>query len=92
VLVTGHPENVFETDRMSDHTIGRAIDIVRVGDHRVIDDRGEESVTRALVEWLYHHPKVRQVGSPWDLDEEPSRRSFTDAVHQDHIHIAANAP
>ncbi|OFW62835.1 MAG: hypothetical protein A2135_08345 [Actinobacteria bacterium RBG_16_67_15] len=92
VLVTGHPHNVFETDRMSDHTAGRAIDIVRVGDHRVIDDRGEESATRALVEWLYHHPDVRQVGSPWDLDEEPSRRSFTDAVHQDHIHVAVNAP
>ena len=92
VLVTGHPHNVFETDRMSDHTAGRAIDIVRVGDPRVIDDRGEESATRALVEWLYHHPDVSQVGSPWDLDEEPSRRSFTDAVHQDHIHIAVNVP
>jgi hypothetical protein len=28
------------------------------------------------------------VGSPWDLDGEGDRRSFTDAVHQDHIHIA----
>jgi hypothetical protein len=92
VLVTGHPHNVFETDRLSDHTVGRAIDIVRVGGLRVIDDRGEESATRTLVEWLYHHPDVRQVGSPWDLDEETSRRSFTDAVHQDHIHIAVNVP
>jgi hypothetical protein len=88
VLVTGHPHNVFETDRQSDHTIGRAIDIYRIGDRRVIDDRGSDSATRSLVEWLYRHPDVRQVGSPWDLDEETSRRSFTDEVHLDHIHVA----
>ena len=88
VLVTGHPHNVFETDRQSDHTVGRAVDIYLVGAHRVIDDRGSNSATRALVEWLYNHPDVRQVGSPWDLDETTSRHSFTDEVHQDHIHVA----
>jgi hypothetical protein len=55
----------------------------------VVDDRGPDSVTRGLVEWLYGHPDVHQVGSPWDLDEQEwARRSFTDAVHQDHIHLA----
>ena len=89
VLATGHPDHVFETDRQSHHTVGRAVDIYRVGDRLVVDDRGPDSATRALVEWLYGHPEVHQVGSPWDLDgEESARRSFTDIVHQDHIHLA----
>jgi hypothetical protein len=87
-ITSGHPHNVFETDRISHHTMGRAVDIYRIGDRLVIDDRGPNSATRALVEWLYDHDDVFQVGSPWDLDGELDRRSFTDAVHQDHLHIA----
>ncbi len=90
VLATGHPHNVFETDRQSDHTAGLAVDIDRIGGVRVIDDRLPDSVTRTLVEWLLDHPEVRQVGGPWDLDGSESRRSFTDPVHQDHIHLAVN--
>ena len=90
VLATGHPDNVFETDRVSHHTVGQAVDINRIGDRLVIDDRESGSVTRATVEWLYDHPDVGQVGSPWDIDGEESRRSFTDEVHQDHIHLAVN--
>ena len=90
VLSTGHPYHVFETDRQSHHTAGRAIDIYRIGDRVVVDDRAEDSATRAFVDWLYAHPSVRQVGSPWDIDGSGSSRSFTDAVHQDHIHIAIN--
>jgi hypothetical protein len=88
VLVTGHPHNVFETDRQSDHTVGRAVDIVRIGDRMVIDDRGPDSAAFALAQWLYSRPDVAQVGSPWDLDGPESRRSFSDEVHQDHIHVA----
>lgn len=87
-ITTGHPHHVFETDRISHHTLGRAVDIYRVGDRLVVDDRGPDSATRALVEWLYEHELVHQVGSPWDLDGDVNRRSFTDAVHQDHLHIA----
>ena len=87
-ITTGHPHHVFETDRLSHHTMGRAVDIYRVGDRLVIDDHERDSATWALVVWLYDHPDVHQVGSPWDLDGEGDRRSFTDAVHQDHIHIA----
>ena len=90
VLATGHPYHVFETDRQSHHTGGRAVDIYRVGDRLVIDDREPDSATRDLVEWLYRHPDVRQIGSPWDIDGGSSSRSFTDAVHQDHIHVAVN--
>jgi hypothetical protein len=90
VLATGHPTHVFETDRVSHHTLGRAIDIYRVGDELVVDDRNGNSQSRALVRWLFERSDVIQVGSPWELDETDSDddRSFTDVVHQDHIHIA----
>ena len=88
VMATGHPYHVFETDRVSHHTIGRAIDIHQVGGVQVVDDRAEGSMTRAVVTWLLDHPSVAQVGSPWDFDGSGSSRSFADVVHQDHIHVA----
>src|SRR5690606_24449344 len=45
VLSTGHPHHVFETNRQSHHTLGRAVDIYRVGDVQLIDDRGENSAS-----------------------------------------------
>ena len=90
VLATGHPHNVFETDRQSQHTVGQAVDIYRIGDRFVVDDRDDDSLTRTIVEWLYDHPDVSQVGSPWDVDGGVSSRSFTDAVHLDHIHLAVS--
>jgi len=90
VLATGHPHNVFETDRQSHHTVGQAVDIYRIGDRHVIDDRDPGSKTRSIASWLYDHPDVLQVGGPWDLDGAQSRRSFTNLVHQDHIHLAVD--
>ena len=91
VLESGHPINVFGTDRLSDHTRGRAVDIHRIGDHLVIDDRGEGSLTDRTVAWLYDDPSEPVVGSPWALDAFGGR-SFTDAVHQDHLHVAISRP
>ncbi|MBU1865641.1 MAG: carboxypeptidase regulatory-like domain-containing protein [Actinobacteria bacterium] len=91
VMATGHPYHVFETDRVSHHTVGRAIDIHRVGARQVIDDRDVGSAAKALVERLWMDSRVDQVGSPWDIDGG-SRRSFSDIVHQDHIHLAVIGP
>ncbi len=94
VLATGHPYHVFETDRVSHHTIGRAVDIYMLDSHHVVDDREDDSATQNLVQWLWENPKVVQVGSPWDIDGG-SKRSFADTVHQDHLHVAvigANDP
>jgi hypothetical protein len=90
VMATGHPYHVFETGRVSHHTLGRAIDINRVGARHVIDDRGADSATRALVQWLWEQSEVIQVGAPWDVDG--TGRSFTNTVHQDHIHVAVIGP
>lgn len=91
VMATGHPIHVFETNRVSHHTGGRAIDIHRVGDNLVIDDRHRGSGTWNLVRWLWEDPRMVQVGSPWDIDEGPTR-SFANTVHQDHIHVAVVGP
>src|SRR5690606_25674833 len=90
VLATGHPHNVFETDRQSHHTVGRAVDIHRIGDTLVIDDHEEGSPTMEIMRWMLDHPDVRQVGGPWDLDGKSSSRSFTNTVHLDHVHLAVN--
>lgn len=88
-LAAGHPRNVFGTDRRSSHTRGHAVDIHVLGDERVVDGRaGDDTRTREVVEWLYEDPRVTNVGSPWSLDDYGGR-SFTDPVHQDHLHVSA---
>ena len=86
-LMRGHPETVFGTDRLSDHMRGLAFDIYVVGEALVIDEQARGSATYDVVEWLYAHPDVRQIGSPWALDGVGGK-SFTDAVHKDHLHVA----
>lgn len=85
-LSTGHPFEVFGTDRQSNHTKGRAVDIYRVGERDVIDDRSDSSTSRDLVEWLFDDEAVTELGSPWALDGFGGR-SFTDVVHADHLHV-----
>ena len=85
VLATGHPARVFGTAYVSNHTAGRAVDVWSVDGKAVASEVGSDGAAHALVEWLYA-AGVPELGSPWDLDG-PGGRSFTDAVHLDHIHI-----
>lgn len=92
VLESGHPYNVYGTDRMSDHMRGRAVDLYRVAGELVIEGRtSETSATHAAVRTIYDDPAGAVVGSPWALDEYGGR-SFTDPVHLDHIHMAIRPP
>jgi len=91
VLETGHPYHVFGTDRKSDHLRGRAVDVHRIGDRLVIEDLEEGGDLHGTVEWLYEDRIRPIIGSPWALDGFGGR-SFTDAVHLDHLHIAVPAP
>lgn len=86
-LTNGHPHNVFGTERLSAHTTGHAVDLFRLGDSQVIESRYEGSLVHSLASLLYRMETVKQVGSPWNFDG-PSSRSFTNTVHQDHIHVA----
>ena len=85
-ITNGHPPNVWDTDRLSNHTVGRAVDVHVLGERLVVHDRAEGSETYRTVEWLYEQDRLSEVGSPWALDERGGL-SFTDIVHADHIHI-----
>jgi hypothetical protein len=90
VLDTGHPWEVFGTDRQSRHSLGRAVDLYRLSGPHVIDDRDDGSKTHDFVQWLYEQPEMINMGAPWSLDGFGGR-SFTDDLHQDHLHIEARA-
>lgn len=85
----GHPWGIFGTDRQSDHSRGRAADIYRIGDRLVVDDRAEGSLTHRVAAWLFAQPDVARIGSPFRLNGFGSG-AFTDALHQDHLHIAVD--
>lgn len=85
-LSSGHPFHVFGTDRQSRHTQGEAVDVYLLDGERVVDLREKGSAAHDLVTWLYDQPEVANIGSPWALDAYGGR-SFTDRVHQDHVHV-----
>lgn len=90
VLATGHPHNVFDREFVSNHTVGRGVDIWAIDGISVLDQRAEDSPLIGLVQTELA-AGVTELGSPWDLDG-PGGPSFTNAVHQDHLHLAYDAP
>ena len=87
VLATGHPHNVFGAESVSNHTAGRGVDIWAVDGAPVIDQRSIGSPAYGLVEAALAQG-MTEVGSPWDLDGVGKGASFTNTVHQDHLHFA----
>lgn len=86
-LSSGHPRNVFATGRTSNHTVGRAVDVWRVADLPVaLQQPDRDTAAHDLNRVLFDSPDV-QVGGPWLFE---GLRSFTDAVHLDHLHVAAD--
>ncbi len=86
-FIAGHPWEIFGTDRQSDHTRGVAVDIYAIGGQEIIDDRALSSITYAAAQWLSRQPEVTRLGSPWRFGDA-SAITFTDALHQDHLHVA----
>lgn len=82
VLASGHPLNVFATDRLSNHTGGRAVDVYAIDGQLVALQHAEGSPAHQLARWLYE-TGVGELGSPWRF----GGGSFTDVVHADHLHI-----
>ena len=83
VVASGHPPNVFGTGRISNHTQGRGVDIWAVDGQPVVTQRSPGSPAHRLTVWMFDRG-VPELGSPWAL----GRGSFTNTVHQDHIHAA----
>lgn len=87
VFASAHPRNVFASSSVSNHTVGRAVDIWAVDDKPVLAQRQEDSPLRQLVAALPAQG-VTELGSPWDLDGPGTGVMFTNTVHQDHLHLA----
>ncbi|MTD43679.1 hypothetical protein GKE82_05000 [Conexibacter sp. W3-3-2] len=89
VLSSGHPRNVWQTDRRSAHSSGYAADIYAVDGRLVVRQPGVGTAAHQLAQ-SFAGSGVRQLGSPWDFDG-PGRASFTDDVHLDHLHVQRSA-
>lgn len=85
VIQSGHPPNVWGTSRPSAHSRGAAADIWAVQGDPVVRQREVGSSAFGLAGDLLAGGAA-QLGSPWILGAGGSR-SFTDEVHQDHIHV-----
>ena len=88
VLATGHPEHVFGAASISNHTVGRGVDVWSVDGQPVVAQREPGSPLHALVQQLVDSKATTELGSPWDLDGVGTGASFTNTVHQDHLHLA----
>lgn len=90
VLQTSHPTNVFGTDRVSEHTQGRAVDIWRIGGRPLVQTGAASGPAREVLRGAYADRRLSQAGSPFgsDLDGPRRRRSFVNLVHKDHLHLA----
>ena len=83
-LATGHSRFVKGTQRVSNHTVWRAVDIDRVDGQPVARN---SAAARLLVGWLdaLEGPlRPVEIGSPFDLGRRPY---FSDEDHQHHIHV-----
>jgi hypothetical protein len=83
VLVSGHPGTVFPTSRVSNHTVGRAVDVRAIDGRRVSDIPRDDPV---LTEFMIAAGRAgaTEVGGPVDPD---GTGFFSDSVHQDHFHL-----
>ncbi len=87
VLISGHPVQVFGTDRRSDHPDGLAYDIGSI-DGRLVVDRAAAGRVRRVMR-IAADTGASQVGGPDDLDGGGSQY-FSDATHSDHVHVGFN--
>ncbi|HVL98612.1 MAG TPA: lytic transglycosylase domain-containing protein [Egibacteraceae bacterium] len=89
-LQTGHSKHVAGTNRVSNHYLGRAVDIAAIDGERVSVSSAR---ARALVTWLASLDgprRPREVGSPF-ADFRPQAGHFNDAMHMGHVHIGWGA-
>lgn len=87
-LRSGHPRRVFGTDRTSNHTHGRAVDVWAVDGVPVVHQQPQtDSPAHAVARAIYDEGVVPELGAPWAFDG-PGGRSFQNDVHRDHLHLA----
>jgi hypothetical protein len=88
-LHAGHSRYVAGTTRVSNHSAWRAVDLDQVDGRPVAPSN---QAARALARWVGRGGagvRPSEVGSPWDFGQRPW---FTDAAHQDHLHVGFDGP
>ncbi|MCU1662172.1 MAG: hypothetical protein JWR58_2237 [Pseudonocardia sp.] len=82
-FVSGHPGTVYPTARVSNHAVGRAVDVRSVDGRPVIEIPRDDPI---LVELMVAAAAAgaTEVGGPVPI---AGRGFFTDGVHQDHLHL-----
>jgi hypothetical protein len=88
-LRTGHSWFVKATRRVSNHSVWRGVDVDQV-DGRPVSR--SNTTARRLALWIGHGQagvQPSEVGSPWAFGHRPW---FSDAGHQDHLHVGFAGP
>jgi hypothetical protein len=87
-MCSDHPEHT-SGGSISNHYYGRAFDIASIDGRPV--DAGNDLARQLALELAHLDPAVRpsEIGSPWAL---PGAAYFTDAEHQNHLHVGYDDP
>jgi hypothetical protein len=83
VVRSGHPIDVFGTNRPSDHPLGRAFDTWRIDGHAVVDPATPRRLVTRYMEAAAAAGSYN-VGGPYLLGSAP--QWFSDNTHHDHVH------
>lgn len=85
VFRSGHPENVFGTDGVSNHTRGRAVDIWAIDAVPVVTMSTDDAT---LLSFLAAARQLDsdEIGGPVDPDG-PGGAHFANDLHRDHVHL-----
>ena len=87
IVHSAHPTNVFDTNRLSDHTRKRAVDVWAVNGQAVVATSTPTAIVdgfmRAAVDLGAYN-----VGGPRQLS---GAAYFSDRTHSDHVHLGFNA-
>ena len=82
VIRSGHPLNVFGTNRPSDHPRGRAFDTWQIDGHAVVAPTTSRSLITSYM-WATEALGSYNVGGPYQLS---GSAFFSDQTHHDHVH------
>ncbi|WP_432563535.1 hypothetical protein [Kineococcus sp. SYSU DK003] len=90
VFAAGHPWDVFETGRPSNHTLGRAVDLHALDGVPVVDQDVAGPAPWRELALAAEELGSDEIGGP---DRARRRRPFfTDDVHRDHVHLGFEFP
>ncbi|MEH6379822.1 hypothetical protein V7793_36640, partial [Streptomyces sp. KLMMK] len=87
VVRSGHPLNVFGTDRPSDHPPGRAFDVWRIDDRAVVDRATPHALVEAFMRDAVATGSYNVGGPVLPAGGSPGRPFFSDDTHHDHVHV-----